>query len=146
MTPLNLLIPQGDSSLCCNDKSHKSFSDFTQVQSDNACLRWKLGTSPFLPWGASLMRGVGSSGNFLSLLHELTLVMSHYWAVVDEIQRIHAPPLNPQVDSLKYIFQGLINEDLMNQAQLVTAVTYRHVPLQNTSSRWFSFLFYDVSL
>lgn len=146
MSPLNLLVPKGDSSLCCNDKSHKSFSDFTQVQSDNACLRWKPGTSPFLPWGASLVHGAGSSENFLSLLHELTLVMSHYWAVVDEIQWIHASPLNPQVDSLKYIFPGLINEDLLNPAQLVTAVTYSHALLHNTSSCWFSFLFYDLSL
>ena len=37
---------------------------------------------------------------------------SHYWAVIDEIQWIHTSPLNPQVDSLKYIFQGPIKRTL----------------------------------
>lgn len=73
VTPLNLLNPKVYSSHCCNDKSHKGFNSFTQVQSDNACLRWKSGTSPFLSWGASLTHAVGCSGTYLALLHELGL-------------------------------------------------------------------------
>ena len=42
--------------------------------------------------------------------------------------------------------QGLINEGLMNQAQMVAAVAYRHGPLHNTIVCWFSLLFYDLSL